>query len=93
MVGPAQVLDLRGLAAIDAAALRRYEIHAGDIILLRTDNSSAGRSRVSRKDFTYVSRRCEYLGSAGEDDRMDYLSDRAVRQQDSRFTNFARRAS
>ncbi|MCC6767241.1 MAG: cyclase family protein [Deltaproteobacteria bacterium] len=54
MVGPAQVLDLRGLAAIDATALRRYEINAGDIVLCRTDNSERWAKPGFQKDFTYL---------------------------------------
>lgn len=76
MVGPAQVLDLRGRAAIDAAVLRRYEIHAGDIVLFRTDNSERWAKPGFQKDFTYVTcdaaeylveRRVKTIG-------MDYLS-------------------
>jgi arylformamidase len=68
MVGPAQVLDLRGLAAINAAALRRHEIHPGDIVLFHTDNSERWRLPGFQKDFTYVTR------DAGE-----YLVERRVR--------------
>jgi arylformamidase len=56
MVGPAQVLDLRGLPAIDAAALRRHEIHRGDIVLFRTDNSERWALSGFQKDFAYLSR-------------------------------------
>ncbi|MCC6850533.1 MAG: cyclase family protein [Deltaproteobacteria bacterium] len=54
MVGPARVLDLRGLAAIDAAALRRHEIHGGDIVLCRTDNSERWAKPGFQRDFTYL---------------------------------------
>jgi len=39
MVGEAVVLDLRGRAAVDAAALAGAPIRARDIVLCRTDNS------------------------------------------------------
>jgi arylformamidase len=68
MVGPAEVLDLRGLAAIDAAALRRHEIHAGAIVLFRTDNSERWRKPEFQADFTYVTR-----------DAAEYLVERQVR--------------
>ncbi len=76
MVGPAQVLDLRGLAAIDAAALRRHEIHAGDIVLFRTDNSERWAKPGFQKDFTYVTRdAAAYLVERGvKTIGMDYLS-------------------
>jgi arylformamidase len=54
MVGPARVLDLRGLAAIDAAALARHEIAAGDIVLFRTDNSERWAAPGFQRDFTYL---------------------------------------
>jgi len=76
MVGPAQVLDLRGLAAIDAAALRRHQIQAGDIVLCKTDNSERWSRPGFQTDFTYVTRdAAEYL--IERDVRtigMDYLS-------------------
>ena len=76
MVGPAQVLDLRGLAAIDAAALRRHEIHAGDIVLFHTDNSERWQKPGFQKDFTYVTRdAAEYLIERQvKTIGMDYLS-------------------
>jgi arylformamidase len=76
MVGPAHVLDLRGLAAIDAAALRRHEIHAGDIVLFKTDNSERWKKPGFQKDFTYVTRdAAEHLVERGvKTIGMDYLS-------------------
>jgi arylformamidase len=76
MVGPAQVLDLRGLAAIDAAALRRHEIRAGDIVLFRTDNSERWAKPGFQEDFTYVTRdAAEYLVERDvKSIGMDYLS-------------------
>jgi arylformamidase len=56
MVGPAQVLDLRGRAAIDAAALRAHQIHRGDIVLFRTDNSERWALPGFQKDFVYLTR-------------------------------------
>jgi arylformamidase len=75
-VGPAQVLDLQGLAAIDAAALRRHEIHRGDIVLFHTDNSAKWRQAGFQKDFTYVTRdAAEYLVERGvKTVGIDYLS-------------------
>lgn len=76
MVGPARVLDLRGLAAIDAAALRKHEIHAGDIVLFHTDNSERWAKPGFQTDFTYVTRdAAEYLVACGvKTIGMDYLS-------------------
>jgi arylformamidase len=76
MVGPAQVLDLRGLAAIDAAALRRHEIHAGDIVLFKTDNSERWAKPGFQTDFTYVTLdAAAYLVERGvKTIGMDYLS-------------------
>jgi arylformamidase len=55
MVGPAQVLDLRGRAAIDAAALADAAITA-DILLFRTDNSERWAKPGFQKDFVYLTR-------------------------------------
>lgn len=76
MVGPAHVLDLRGRAAVDAAALRRHEIHAGDIVLFRTDNSERWEKPGFQTDFTYVTLdAAEYLVERGvKSIGMDYLS-------------------
>jgi arylformamidase len=76
MVGPAQVLDLRGLAAIDAAALHRHEIRAGDIVLLRTDNSERWEKQGFQTDFTYVTLdAAQHLVERGiKTVGMDYLS-------------------
>jgi arylformamidase len=76
MVGPAHVLDLRGLAGIDAKALRRHEIPAGDIVLFLTDNSERWAKPGFQKDFTYVTRdAAEYLLERKvKTIGMDYLS-------------------
>lgn len=76
MVGPARVLDLRGLAAVDAAALRRHRIEAGDIVLFRTDNSERWAKPGFQTDFTYVTRdAAEHLVACGvKTIGMDYLS-------------------
>ena len=76
MVGPAQVLDLRGLAAVDAAALRRHQIHAGDIVLFKTDNSERWQRAGFQTDFTYVTAdAAEHLVACGvKTIGMDYLS-------------------
>lgn len=55
MVGPAQVLDLRGRAAIDAAALGAGTVTA-DIVLFRTDNSERWAKPGFQKDFVYLTR-------------------------------------
>ncbi|HLY37162.1 MAG TPA: class II aldolase/adducin family protein [Candidatus Binatia bacterium] len=54
MVGEALVADLRGRAAIDAAALAEVALRPGDILLCRTDNSERWASPEFRRDFTYV---------------------------------------
>lgn len=76
MVGPAQVLDLRGLAAVDAAALRRHRIHVGDIVLFRTDNSERWAAPGFQRDFTYLTLdAAEHLVGRGvKTVGMDYLS-------------------
>jgi arylformamidase len=53
MIGPAQVLDLRGRSAVDAAALREHAIDAG-IVLCRTDNSARWEQPGFQKDFAYL---------------------------------------
>ncbi len=61
-VGEATVLDLTGLAAIDAAALRCHELRAGDIVLCKTDNSALWRRDGFQEGFTYLTRdAAEYL--------------------------------
>ena len=76
MVGEATVLDLRGRAAIDAASLRAQGIHAGDIVLFKTDNSVLWERPGFQEGFTYltadaaeylVERRVKTIG-------IDYLS-------------------
>lgn len=54
MVGEAVVFDLRGRAAIDAAALASCPIEPGDIVLFRTDNSERWGQPAFQADFTYV---------------------------------------
>lgn len=56
MVGPARVLDLRGRAAIDAAALGSHDIERGDIVLCRTDNSERWALPGFQEDFAYLTR-------------------------------------
>ena len=53
MVGEAVVADLRGRAAIDAAALRSVETLPGDILLCRTDNSERWEQAEFQRDFVY----------------------------------------
>jgi arylformamidase len=76
MVGEAVVVDLRGRAAVDAAAVASCAIGAGDIVLFRTDNSERWGAPGFQRDFTYltedaaqalVERRVRAVG-------MDYLS-------------------
>ncbi len=75
-VGPASVVDLRGRAAIDAAALQTVDVPAGGILLLKTDNSALWERDGFQQGFTYVTRdAAEYL--LERDVRtlgMDYLS-------------------
>ncbi|HJQ85776.1 MAG TPA: class II aldolase/adducin family protein [Candidatus Binatia bacterium] len=54
MIGEALVADLRGRAAVDAAALDDVPLRAGDILLCRTDNSERWASPEFRRDFTYL---------------------------------------
>lgn len=54
MVGECVVLELRGRAAVDAAALRAAPIRPGDIVLCRTDNSWRWEAPVFQRDFTYL---------------------------------------
>ncbi len=54
MIGEALVADLRGRAAIDAAALAGVELRAGDILLCRTDNSWRWAEPEFQRDFTYL---------------------------------------
>ena len=76
MVGPARVLDLRGRAVIDAEALRRSVLRAGDIVLFRTDNSERWAKPGFQEDFTYVTLdAAEHLVERGvKTIGMDYLS-------------------
>ncbi len=51
MVGEALVVDLRGRAEIDAAALAGAELAEGDIVLCRTDNSWRWDAPAFQPDF------------------------------------------
>ncbi len=75
-VGPATVLDLRGRAHVDAAALREHEIPRGGIVLCKTDNSALWRRTGFQEGFTYVTRdAAEHLLACGVKTLgMDYLS-------------------
>ena len=68
MVGEALVADLRGLAAVDAAALARTDVRPGEILLCLTDNSQRWAQPSFQRDFTYLT------GDAGR-----WLVDRDVR--------------
>ena len=76
MVGEATVLDLRGRAAIDAAALRRHDIEAGSIVLCKTDNSILWERAGFQESFAYLTRdAAEYLVERQvKTIGMDYLS-------------------
>ena len=54
MVGEALVVDLRGRAAIDAAALESARLGSGDILLCRTDNSWRWEKAEFQRDFVYL---------------------------------------
>jgi len=54
MVGEALVVDLRGRAAVDAAALADAPLRAGDILLCHTDNSERWAAPNFQTDFTYL---------------------------------------
>ena len=54
MVGEALVADLRGRAAVDAAALACVPLRCGDILLCRTDNSWRWEKPDFQRDFVYV---------------------------------------
>jgi arylformamidase len=76
MVGEALVADLRGRAAIDAAALADVPLRAGDILLCRTDNSWRWEAAEFQRDFTYLTEdAADVLVTAGvRAVGMDYLS-------------------
>jgi len=76
MVGEALVADLRGRAAIDAAALDQVPLRAGDILLCRTDNSWRWEATEFQRDFTYLTEdAAELLVARGvRAVGMDYLS-------------------
>lgn len=75
-VGPATVLELRGRAAIDAAALRDQDVPAGGIVLLKTDNSELWDRPGFQEGFTYLTAdAAAYLLERGVKTLgMDYLS-------------------
>jgi len=54
MVGEAVVVDLRGRAAVDGAALEGAGLRAGDIVLCRTDNSWRWEAAEFQRDFVYL---------------------------------------
>ena len=54
MVGEATVLDLRGRRTIDAAALADQDVHDGDIVLCKTDNSALWARDGFQEGFTYL---------------------------------------
>ena len=54
MVGEALVVDLRGRAAVDAAALESAALRTGDILLCRTDNSWRWEKAEFQRDFVYL---------------------------------------
>ncbi len=55
LIGYARVLDVMTVVtSISAADLARYEINAGEIILLRTSNSAAGVNDPFNKNFIYL---------------------------------------
>jgi len=54
MIGEALVADLRGRAAIDAAALEDVALRHGDILLCRTDNSCRWEAPEFQRDFAYL---------------------------------------
>lgn len=68
MNGIAKVFDMRGNAEITKTLLNRYEIYAGDIIILKTDNSKAFRGDVVLADYVTL----DYEAAA-------YLADREVK--------------
>jgi arylformamidase len=76
MVGEALVLDLRGRAAVDRAALVDAPIRNCDIVLFRTDNSERWASAEFRRDFTYVTEEAahELVARGVRAIGMDYLS-------------------
>jgi len=54
MVGEALVVDLRGRAAVDAAALESAPLRTSDILLCRTDNSWRWEKAEFQRDFVYL---------------------------------------
>jgi arylformamidase len=54
MVGEALVVDLRGRAVVDAAALAAAPLREDDILLFRTDNSERWAADTFQSDFTYL---------------------------------------
>ena len=76
MVGEALVADLRGRAAVDAAALAAVDLRAGDILLCLTDNSARWQRVGFQRDYTYLTEdAAELLVARGvRTVGMDYLS-------------------
>jgi arylformamidase len=75
-VGPATVVDLRGRAVVDAAALREHDLPEGGIVLCKTDNSMLWERQEFQTGFTYLTRdAAEHLIARGvKTIGMDYLS-------------------
>lgn len=75
-IGPATVVDLRGRAVIDAAALAEHDLPTGGIVLCKTDNSALWERQGFQKEFTYLTRDgAEHLLARGiKTIGMDYLS-------------------
>jgi arylformamidase len=76
MVGEALVADLRGRAAVDAAALADVPVREGDILLCLTDNSRRWSQPEFQRDFTYLTAdAADWLVTRGvRAVGMDYLS-------------------
>jgi arylformamidase len=75
-VGEATVLDLRGRAAVDAAALAGQPIDRDAIVLFKTDNSALWERDGFQEGFTYLTRdAAELLVARGvRTVGLDYLS-------------------
>ena len=76
MVGEARVLDLRGRAEIDAAALGPHDVGRGEIVLFKTDNSALWSRPGFEEGFTYLTRdAAEHLAACEvKTVGIDYLS-------------------
>ena len=76
MVGEALVLDMRGRAVVDRAAVADAPIRNGDIVLFHTDNSERWAQPGFQRDFTYVTEDAahELVARGVRAIGMDYLS-------------------